>query len=219
MEEKIFLAFAPHRDCGKGVEIVKRSLFSRGFYGAFSFPTASPLAVLARALTKDELKRIAAQLRENTFVDGKKGRITAGEWGTTALGGIFFGGQRLDVPVERLFQAGAALPRGVVVEAGAVPLLVEAIMRGDTPGATEDDSALMEAAEKKTRIVMQLAPFSFTAGYVANLALRPLCSDGYSFEWRIGELVWMPKMPRLSAENDRKAPVSINSGAPDLNKE
>lgn len=206
MEEKIFLAFAPHRDCGKGVEIVKRSLFSRGFYGAFSFPTASPLAVLARALTKDELKRIAAQLRENTFADGKKGRITAGEWGTTALGGIFFGGQGLDVPVERLFQAGAALPCGVVVEAAAVPLLVEAIMRGDTPG----DNALWEVAEKRARPAMQLAPFSFTAGYVANLVLRPLCSDGYSFEWRIGEPVWMPKAPRLSAENDRKAPVSMN---------
>ncbi|MDR0558497.1 MAG: hypothetical protein LBG43_11665 [Treponema sp.] len=202
MEEIIFLALAPHRDCGKGVGIVKRSLFSLGFYGAFSFPTASPLAVLARALTKGELKRIAARLREHTFAGGKRGRITAGEWGTTTLGGILFGGQRLDVPVEQLFQAGAALPYGVVVEPCAVPLLVEAVMRGDAPG----DNALWEtwkAAGEKTQPAIQIAPFSFTAGYVANLALRPLCNDGYSFEWRVGEPAWMPKTQRFSAENDR----------------
>ncbi|MDR2445977.1 MAG: hypothetical protein LBD58_01595 [Treponema sp.] len=196
MEEKIFLALMPHRDCGKGVTTVKHSLLSLDFYGAFSFPVASPLAVLSHALTKDELKRIAVQLRENTFAEGRKGIITAGDWGTAALGGIFFGGQRLDVPVERLFQADAVFPRGVVVEPCAVPLLVEAVMRGDTPGG---DAPWENTEEKKKRPAVQPASFSFTAGYVANLALRPLRDDGYSFEWRIGEPVWMPKIRRLSA--------------------
>ncbi|MDR0374319.1 MAG: hypothetical protein LBH85_01150 [Treponema sp.] len=197
MEEKIFLALMPHRDCGKSVLAVKRSLFSLGFYGAFSFPIASPLAVLSRVLTKDELKRIAARLRKRTFAEGKEGRITAGDWGTAALGGIFFCGQRLDVPVERLFQADAALPCDSVVEPCAIPLLVEAVTRGDTPVASRES-----VEEKKTQPAMQIKPFSFTAGYVANLALRPLCNDGYSFEWRVGEPVWMPKMRRLSAEDD-----------------
>jgi hypothetical protein len=199
MEEKLFLALAPHRDCRKGVEIIKRSLFSLGFYGAFSFPPVSPLAVLARALTKDELKRFAAQLRKNTFADGKKGRITAREWVTMRLGGISFGGQRLDVPVKELFQADAALPCGVVADICAVPLLVEAVTRGDAPGA------LWEATEeKKTHPAMRPASFSFTAGYVANLALRPLCNDGYSFEWRIGEPIWMPKAPPFQPKTTEK---------------
>jgi hypothetical protein len=198
MEEKNFMALMPHRDCGKGVSSVKRSLFSLGFYGAFSFPIASPLAVLSRALTKDELKRIAAQLRRNTFADGKKGRITAGEWGVATLGGILFGGQRLDVPVEELFQADAVFPCGVVMEPCVLPLLVEAVMCGGTPCG---DALWENTEEKKAQSAVQPAPFSFTAGYVANLALRPLCNDGYSFEWRIGEPVWMPKTLRLSAEN------------------
>ncbi|MDR0706366.1 MAG: hypothetical protein LBF60_00635 [Treponema sp.] len=193
MEEKNFLALMPHRDCGKGVATVKRSLFSLGFYGAFSFPVASPLAVLSHALTKDELKRIAVQLRKNTLADGRKGIVTAGDWETAALGGIFFGGQRLDVPAERLFQADAVFPRGVVVEPCVVPLLVEAVMRNGAPAET--------AEEEKTRPAVQPASFSFTVGYVANLTLRPLRNDGYSFEWRIGEPVWMPKTRRLSAEN------------------
>ncbi|MDR2193680.1 MAG: hypothetical protein LBP19_04330 [Treponema sp.] len=180
-KETIFLSFIPHRDCKKEVELFKRVLFSSGFWGAFSFPVASPLAILSRPLTKDELKRIAARLRECTCVErndtGKAGRVTAGAWDTATLGGLYFGGQTLDVPVERLFQREAAFPSGVVAEQCAFPLLAEAVLRGNEPPQPPADPA----------------PFSFTAGYVANLTLRPLCDDGYSFEWRIGEPAWMPK--------------------------
>ncbi|MDR2793116.1 MAG: hypothetical protein LBB61_05555 [Treponema sp.] len=182
----VLLVFIPHRDCKKGVTLFKRSLFSSGFFGAFSFPIASPLAVLSRPLAKDELKRVAAQLRECTRADGrnagKTGKITAGTWDAVTLGGLCFGGQLLAFPVERLFQAETAFPAGVVVERCAVPLLAEAVMRGDEP---------MGEGKKP-----HPARFSFTAGYAANLTLRPLRDDGYSFEWRIGEPAWLPKIPR-----------------------
>jgi hypothetical protein len=51
---------------------VQRKLFSQGFDGAFSFPTAAPLALLKEPLSESDLKNVAEALRAATMKAGGK---------------------------------------------------------------------------------------------------------------------------------------------------
>ena len=66
----LFAVLVPHRGCLLALEEYRRDLFTKGFEGAFSFPSAAPLALLKRPLNSGELKKAAAELGKN--LEGKK---------------------------------------------------------------------------------------------------------------------------------------------------
>ena len=215
MKAMRFVAVIPHRDCKPKLDPYKAELFALDFFGAYSFPLAAPLAQVSRPLTKSELKRIALALREATLAHN--GKITASglsvaDFPARAAGfpvreagypvGLRLLGVELDVavPVEALpkdalvgtdtFEKPAAHP---VPDTHAVsdtaappsPVLAAAVIRGEDISAAPPPPSL-----------------TFSAASVANIVIRPLSDDGYSFEWKIGIPVWLPsvKKKRLPAE-------------------
>lgn len=166
----LFAALIPHRDCIPPLEAVKRELFGRGFYGAFSFPLAIPLALISRELDAGELKKLALALREKTLT--LNGKMIAERWAEIAFAGLRFGGQKLNIPPLPTED----FPPFTIEEACPFPLLAVYISDEKTPIPAFDP-----------------APISFRAAYVSNLSLTPLSDDGYSFSWSVSGQVWLPR--------------------------
>jgi hypothetical protein len=58
-----FLVIVPHRDCLKKIEAEKRKRFAAGDALALSFPAVYPVTRVERPLTREQLKRVAHDLR------------------------------------------------------------------------------------------------------------------------------------------------------------
>ncbi|MFP3090995.1 hypothetical protein LQZ21_11790 [Treponema sp. TIM-1] len=182
-----FLVLVPHRETVKILRDYSRGLFAAGFPGAFSFPTAVPLALVSRPYTGEELQGIARMLRQASLAGGRGGKIPAGPPepvpvpdipGGRFLSGCSFFGPVLDLPVPEL-----SLP-GLIYPFPALVLTTALAARGDPP-------LIREPAPP-------LGAFSFRAAATANMVIRPLDgrgasnADPYSLEWKIGRLRWLP---------------------------
>lgn len=182
-----FLILVPHRDTVKILRDYRRLLFRAGFPGAFSFPTAAPLALLSRPCTGEELKGIARTLRQSSLAGGREGKIQGGPPelipfpdvpGGGVLSGFSFFGPGLNLPVPEL-----SLP-GLVYPFPALVLTTSLVGKGGHPLIRES--------------VPPIRPFSFGAAAAANMVIRPLDGQGdsggdaYSMEWKIGRLSWLP---------------------------
>jgi hypothetical protein len=144
----------------------RQALFRAGFWGAYSFPIAAPIAQVSRPLEREVLKRIAMSVRQGT--DGK---IRTGAGGLVSGGGLTLFGPVLDLPLP-------ALPSDAVLYRFPSLVLCAALVKGPVPLITQEPPSLC-----------------FRAAMLANLLLRPLpapCGT-YSFEWKIGVPVWLPK--------------------------
>ena len=192
-----FIVLIPHRDALGSIEEYRRRLFAAGFPGAYAFPVAAPLAMVSRPFSREELKALARSLPR-----GKDGKIlgegtalvrwpyAAGE--TTDEGaepGLYsFFGIPLDFPVrEELFPQTA---RDKIIHipgnADSCPVLCTALVH----------SGMNSGEEQQIR---EEAPvLSFRTASLANLAIRPLGAGDldYSFEWKIGPHIWLPKLKR-----------------------
>ncbi|MDR0568496.1 MAG: hypothetical protein LBG87_04755 [Spirochaetaceae bacterium] len=168
-----FAVLIPHRDVEALAEGYKKRLFRAGLLGAYSFPVAAPLGIVSRPLTEAELKALACSVRALTCAEGRDGKITLGEPHILPYpdGGPRLFGLRLDLPPPE-FPAGTLLR-----EFSAVVLCA---------GFQDGTNALAE--------IPPPAGF-FRAAMIANMVIRPLASGakGYSFEWKIGVPVWLPK--------------------------
>jgi hypothetical protein len=65
-----FLVIVPHRDCLKKIEAENRRRFAAGNVAALSFPAVYPVARLEKPLGREQLKKIAFDLRTASRENG-----------------------------------------------------------------------------------------------------------------------------------------------------
>ena len=176
-----FIILIPHRDALKSLEEYRQRLFSIGVSGAHSFPPAAPIAHVSRPFSREELKGLARNIRELT--GGNEGKILSA--GTAIVHCpynmkyfSFFGPVLSLSSNEGLFPEAA---RNKLLHIFLPPVLCAAIVGSDVNSAGANP--LSEEAPS----------ISFRAASLANLAIRPLKEGDYSFEWKIGPPVWLPK--------------------------
>ena len=178
-----FVILIPHRDVRGLLEKMRAKLFSAGFYGAYSFPPAAPLLRVSRPFSREELKEFARNIRST--VNENKGKIlSSAPAAIHCPGALSFFGPRLNLPVDEVI-----IPRPAetkILQRLSPPLLCAALVQAENDPVPE------------TVIASDAAALSFRAGALANLSIRPLRPlDGeetaYSFEWKIGPAVWMPR--------------------------
>ena len=177
-----YIVLIPHKDALKRLDEYRQTLFSAGFYGAFSFPAAAPLAAVSRPFTLAELKELSSNIRGRT--KEKKGKIRCG-----AIIRINYGeklacfGPVLDLHMGEELIPGTAASK--IINIFSQPVFCAALTPDEEKPFPKESPAL-----------------SFRAASLANLALRPLDSGapGYSFEWHTGPRIWLPKY-----KEDKKA--------------
>ena len=173
-----FIILIPHRDSVKPLEEYRGRLFTAGFPGAYSFPAAAPLAYVSRPFNREELKELARNIRELSAIQVSiQGKIQSSKTTLITFPGKFsFFGPLLDFPFnESLFPQTS---KSKILEIPASPVLCAAIVsHGETP------------------VYIDAPSLSFRAASLANLAIRSLAGGeaDYSFEWKIGPPVWLPK--------------------------
>ena len=170
-----FIILIPHRDALKPFEDYRKKIFKAGNFGAYSFPLAAPLAVVSRSFSPDELKELGRNIRNLT--KEKNGKILSESTAQAAYGDKFiFFGPALDLRVkEEIFPQTA---RETFIHTLSPPVLCAALFSPDEKPVSDEGPAL-----------------SFRAASLANLAIRRLGCGApvYSFEWRVGAQVWLPK--------------------------
>ncbi len=162
----------PHDDAAAAIHAYRRKLFAAGVLGALSLPLCVPLFRAEAPLTKQDLKQLAAALRETRtepafFVE--QPRCQAAD---KSLEGLF-GDRFLACPVAPSWEAASS----------PYPLIPPVLPISD---ASEPD--LFTAIEDPF-------PFRFRAAYVCNLLIRPIAvgEPRLSFEWELGAPAWLPK--------------------------
>jgi hypothetical protein len=176
------LVMVPHRDVRLPLRTWSASLFAAGVPGAWSFPWVTPLAQISRPLLSKELQALARALRSRINREG--GILTAGPPLKSVLSPEF--GSR-EIPVwgpslpitlsDDFFE-----PMATAITRRIAPSVLGAALLNDPPPATLPDPPHI----------------SFRAAALANMHCRflPLGDggkDGYSFEWKMGKLHWLPK--------------------------
>jgi hypothetical protein len=173
-EPSRFIILIPHRDGGRMLEEYRRELFASGLGGAFSFPAAAPLALVSRPFSGEELKALAAGMRELSLRKGGDGKFRSAGAGTTAspAGGFRFFGPLLEPWDPGLPSLGGGK---VLYRFPALCLCAALLGPADEPAPAAPD-------------------LSFRAAMTANLAIAPLDQGeaGYSFAWKTGRPLWLP---------------------------
>ena len=201
------IVLVPHRDSLIPFDKYRARLFAAGFPGAFSFPMAAPLASVSRSFSMDELKELGRNIRLLTVENDGKINCTGSagiklsikkkpqsnteeerrplteatptcwrEHQDEKEQNLSFFGPLLTLTIEEsLFSPSA---RAKIIDILSPPVLCAALVCPNEIPPSDEGPAL-----------------SFRAASIANLAIRPLESGaaGYSFEWRIGPLIWLPK--------------------------
>jgi hypothetical protein len=174
------IVLIPHRDYAKLLEAYKKGLFSAGIIRACSFPMLAPLATVSRAFKKEELKDLACALRKLSAKHGREGKITAKK-----LGVLTYPPENLSlIGLELDLQAPDLTHEALIQRFPSLLLCAGLVSQGDLPRLQEKQASA------------PLPPPSFfRAAMIANMVLRQLDAGaaGYSFEWKIGEPVWLPK--------------------------
>jgi len=190
LQEFRFIVLIPGRDTEKLLDEYRVSLFAKGFYGAYSFPPAAPLAELSRPFNRDELKELAGNIRKCSMAhDGKFS--SAESCLISGFGEYSFFGLRLDFSanlstIEELLSETA---RDKITRIFFPPILCAAFLHSEENQFPKEGPVL-----------------SFRAAALANLAIRSLPgrttgeAPAYSFEWKMGEPVWLPAYKKARAE-------------------
>ena len=170
-ETKRFIILVPHRDAIKPLGEYRQRLFAAGHHSAFSFPLSAVLAEVSNPFDREELKVLARSIRRLTGKTG--GKVLANANCTVAESRqLSFYGPPLNLSMdERVFPGSAkekllCIPKAPVL---CVALAGENLKNGE------------------------IVSISFRAAYIANLAIRPLAGTDFSFQWKTGEPVWLPK--------------------------
>ena len=182
-----FIILIPGRDTEKILDEYRAALFARGLFGAYSFPPAAPLAELSRPFSRDELKKIAGNIRNLTMAhDGKIS--SSGSCTNDGFGKLSFFGPHLDLP-EELFSETA---KGKIARTFFPIVLCAALTDSGSNSSVGDPQA-----EKCPAL-------SFRAAAIANVTIRSLSGGNgealpFSFEWETGPLVWLPAYKKTGA--------------------
>lgn len=181
-----FIILIPHRDAGKLMAGYRQKLFAAGFPGAYSFPSVSPLAAVFRPLSREELKELALNIREQSREnDGKFLSMSTAlvrlhdHQNIPGMGPVSFFGPLLNLPAdEKIFPPAA---EHKLLRTLLPPILCAALIGPDEETPREEAPVL-----------------SFRAAALANLSVRSLESGAkdYSHEWKISSPVWLPAWKR-----------------------
>ena len=183
----VLAVLVPHRDCLPALDANRRDLFAGGIDGAFSFPAASPLALLKRPLDSAELKNAAAALRK---LMGGRRIAAAGQaeyffkaCGVNSSEMFRFFGTLLELPVNSNESLRKIFPADAVLQFWEKPVLAPAILApGDTLPPLKNGNNMDKGF---------LLP---RAAALANLIMKPVSGfqENYSFSWELGPLFWLP---------------------------
>jgi len=180
-----FIILIPHRDALAPFAALRKTLFASGFPGAYSFPLAVPLAAVSRPFSRSQLQELARNIRSLTLKTGGKisnEQVTENrEWPSL----LTLHSSLLSVHCSPL----PALDGSFFPESA----------RGKIVSVFSPSGLCVTAADHGEGLVLpELPPVSFRAAAVANLTIQPLSGGDarYSFHWRIGTLVWLPKYKR-----------------------
>jgi len=186
-----FIVLIPHQDAILPFAQYRRELFAAGFHGAYSFPLSSPLAEVLKPLCKEELKELARNIREKTKEDGKiQSGLTAEAIFSEATS--FFGPQINLASGLSLFPPSA---KTKILRCFGEPILCAALIDSKSPSGEANP------------ILPKPPTVSFRAASVANLVIRPLfppATPDFSFEWKIGPGIWLPKFCHKPHEQNKK---------------
>ncbi|MDR2491625.1 MAG: hypothetical protein LBD20_09520 [Spirochaetaceae bacterium] len=168
----------PQRDVYKKIKIIKENLFLQGNTGVWSFPPVIPLAKFSTPPKESVLKQIAVQIRSKYA----GGSFSFGDFAVTPLDAeISLWGWRLK----------GALPevKWRLLDAGATYLFENfMLVLGLAPKAeTSQNNVFNHDHLEKS--------FCFYTAALANMVFAPLPigEPEYSFFWKIGKPVWLPK--------------------------
>ena len=166
-----FVVLIPHRDSVRLIKFYRNELFREGLIGVYSFPIVSPIAVISCPLKKEELKRLAFNLR---VLSGNNGKITVGESCILQYPPMSFLGLKLDLPIP-------------ILSENIIYQFPHLLLCSGLIGYQDNDFL------KREKLLLPPS-FFFRSAMVANMILRPFkdSTESYSFEWKIGEPVWIP---------------------------
>ena len=171
-----YIILIPHKDILIEVEKYRQRLFSKGFYGAHSFPLCAPLASISRPFSRTELKELAVNIRKKSMEN--EGKILTAEniqYGSGMIGSsgeLLFFGLKLNIDNTCISQSA---PAEKLLSVYNPPLICTALDYANKEGE-------------------QIPSLSFRAACVANLSIRPLFGLELSFEWNISPPVWLPSV-------------------------
>jgi hypothetical protein len=189
-EEFRFIILIIGMDTEKLLNEYRAALFAEGFYGAYSFPPAAPLAELSRPFNRDELKELAGNIRDLTMPHD--GKISSAENASNAgFGEYSFFGPQLNLHANLLIIEDllSKTARDKIARPLFPPVLCAALVHSGENPMPKEGPAL-----------------SFRAAALANLAIRPLPAgtggevQAFSFEWKMGDPVWLPAYKKNRAE-------------------
>ena len=199
------LVLIPHRDVRRQLRSWSASLFAGGLDGAWSFPWVAPLAELSSPLSSEELKCLARSLRQEVNLIGKpevsnSSRIVPLVRGAEAQ--RFFKGGDQGIPV--VVHEGGPGSETLSIYGPRLDIKLPYGFFDDTGGAVVSQISPLVIG---CAVVPNTPPFHipnstfpsipFRAAALANMSYRVIHSadggDGYSFEWKIGALHWLPK--------------------------
>jgi hypothetical protein len=184
-----FLVLVPHRDARLPLRAWSASLFAAGFPGAWSFPWLAPLALLNRPLSSEELKHLAHELR--FVLNNEDGKFIAGLPSLCTLPTIIFDGGTTSIYGPILATKLGDTFFGLAAD--AVSSRISPLVLGSALVHENE----IEKTLKPSSQVIALPQISFRAAALANMSYDSLLPDylqnGYSFEWKLGPLHWLPK--------------------------
>jgi hypothetical protein len=184
MKTPCLLVLVPHRDSRQLLKKYSGSLFAAGFWGAWSFPWVAPLAVLSSPLSHAELKQVAAIFREQSLALNPGGKMQSLPPAQSPFPDDFPLGDSCNAKKPAVF--GPALDF-------AVPELAVSLV-GSKARHWFSPLALGAALVSEASAPPAPPALSFRACALANMDLRPLAADGYSYSWKIGKLCWLPPL-------------------------
>jgi hypothetical protein len=163
-----FIVFVPHANVCAEFNKYRRTLFSSGCGEAYSFPAASPVALIKDPASKSELKSMAALFRLRSYEVSAGGKMQTDSVSSICL------------PDKKII-AGPSLS----IETPSIPESIELI---------ESFPKLVLGAGifSVPPLLAQLEPpIKFSAAAVANMTFYALGYDN-SYSWTIGEPHWLP---------------------------
>ncbi|MDR1148902.1 MAG: hypothetical protein LBK66_09755 [Spirochaetaceae bacterium] len=169
-----FIVFVPHANVCAEFNKYRRTLFACGYGGAYSFPAASPIALVKKPASISELKSMAALFRQRSY-DGAAG----GKMQTELLSSIY-------------------LPDGKIITGPCLSIDAPPLPESITLIESFPKLILGAGIFSVPPVLPQLAPpLKFSAAALANMTFQALgCEASYS--WTIGALQWLPPVNKRS---------------------
>ena len=181
-----FLVLVPHRDT-RGI------LYKENISGAYTFPLVAPLASLSKPLSADELKHTARSLRKANGMDKFNLTDLTSAAFPTGYGEMDLFGLCLKINIPEI--TGSAVQKIIKIFS---PLVIgTCLIPKDNKEQVHFGSCGLCSSWLNSS-----PEISFRAAAIANMYWQPAQRNNEKgFKWKIGKLVWLPKVTKVAKEN------------------